>query len=318
MAQPLSQAVFDQWLTLVNGTFRVRDVWGELDIGTPTGRQHLRVILNRLEHTEPAKIVKVGPDLYRKLDDNLPEINWQVANTENVVPLVLPFGIDRFCRIYPKSIIIVAGQKDNGKTAFLLKMLQLNMLTLPCDLYNSETGPEQLKLRFAPLDIPEPAPFKVYERYDNFADVIHPERWSFIDYLDTNSDVYMVGAEIDAVFRRITTGGAVIGLQKPPTTYTYVRGVKTAVSRDLAYGGAFSAKRACLYISLSDHKCKLVVVKTPPKQTVNPVNMQWSYDFDQDGYFCNIQRYYGEPPEDGHFTSYSKTKKDWVQGMDLS
>jgi hypothetical protein len=115
-----------------------------------------------------------------------------------------------------------------------------------------------------------------------------------IDYLDTNSEVYLVGSEIDAIFRKLTTGCAIIGLQKPPPSVTYVKGVKQVIDRDLAYGGGFTAKRAVLYISLSQHRLKLVYVKTPANPKVNPNNQTWTYDFDETGYFKDIQRYYGE------------------------
>jgi len=165
-------------------------------------------------------------------------------------------------------------------------------LGMPIDFFNSETGAEQLNERFTSLNIPDPPPFNTYERYDNFADVIEPDHLSIIDYLDMNSEVYLVGAEIDAIFRKLTTGCAIIGLQKPPATTTYIKGVKKIIDRDLAYGGGFTAKRAVIYISLSSHKLKLVYVKTPLDPKVNPNNMQWSYGFDETGYFTNIQRYY--------------------------
>ena len=106
-----------------------------------------------------------------------------------------------------------------------------------------------------------------------------------------------MGIEIDAIFRKLTTGVAIIGLQKPPPTISYTpRGDKKVHSRDLAYGGAFSAKRAALYISLGQGRCKLVYVKMPLHKNINPNNMQWSYSFSEDGYFQNIKRYQEAEP----------------------
>lgn len=296
MAYKLSQAVIEQWISLTSGTFSVRDIWAELDIVESENRQYLRVILNRLE--EKGVIRKTNAGLYRKLDIELRAIKWQNVDPSKTVAIHLPFGVHHYCKIYPKSIIVLAGEKNEGKTAYLYQAIEMNMTDFEVDLFNSETGPEQMKERFAPLGIPNPAPFHVYERYDSFADVVHPEHLSFIDYLDFNSEVYLVGAEIDAIFRKLTTGVAIIGLQKPPPTVTYTKGGKKQLhSRDLAYGGAFSAKRASLYISLGSHRLKLVYVKSPAQKGVNPNNMQWEYSFDDSGYFTNIKRYY-EPYED--------------------
>ena len=276
----LTQARVDTLIQLISGTFNVRDIWHELDIQSPDNRQHLRVILGRLE--AQGLIIKTRKDgTYRKVDDAIVPINWQEADPTNVLSIKLPFGLEEYCKIYPKSIIIVAGEKNAGKTAFLYQTVVLNMNQFTVDLFNSETGMEQMNERFQPLGIPNPAPFNAYERYDNFSDVIKPTHVSVIDYLDFNSEVYLVGEEIDLIFRKKTTGVAIIGLQKPP-------------GRDLAYGGAFSAKRAILYISLGNKTLKLLYVKNPAQKGVNPNNMSWSYRFDGDGYFKDIQRVYTE------------------------
>ncbi len=307
MIKELTQATIEQWVALAGGTFNVKDIWSELNIITPEGKHHLRVILNRLE--EKKLISKTRKDgIYRPVDGMAKEIEWENVDSQNVYPLLLPFSIHEYCKLYPKSIVIITADKNQGKTAFLYKLLELNAgVSLPdkegnrsIDLFNSETSPEQMKDRFGVLELPRPIPFKVYERYDNFADVIHPEHLTLIDYLDMNSEVYLIGDEIDKVFRKLTTGCAVIALQKPAPFTTMVKGKKVIQSRDLAYGGSFSAKRAMLYITMSQQKLKLLYVKTPANPRVNPDNMMWSYEFDEYGYFKNIRRYYGEDnqPED--------------------
>ena len=298
MPKQLTQDIIVKLISLVSGTFTTRQIWSELNILTPEGKAYLRVCLDRL--VESGVIVRTGVDgTFRKIDNEKKTIDWQSADISKTLPIKLPFGIHNLCRIYPKSIIIVAGSKNEGKTSFLLECVKLNMDKFLVDLYNSETGPEQLKERLTPLDIPNPAPFSTYERYDNFADIIDSENLAVIDYLDFNSEVYLVGDEIDKIFRKIKCC-AIIGLQKPPPSVTYVKGVKKIIDRDLAYGGGFTAKRSVLYISLSSRRLKLVYVKTPANPKTNPQNMQWTYSFDDNGYFTNIQRYYGEA-EDNSF-----------------
>jgi len=175
----------------------------------------------------------------------------------------------------------VAGSKNAGKTAFQLNFVVKNMDNpMGLDFFNSETGPEQLNERFEPFNVPNPAPFNVYERYDAFADVIDPDRISVIDYLDLNSEVYMVGKEIDDIFRKLNKGVCIIALQKPP-------------GRDLAYGAGFTAKRSQLYISLDTCKLKLVYVKTPRGKGANPDNMAWTFKLEDGVHFNDVQRFYG-------------------------
>ena len=289
----LTQPLVEEWISFMDGKFNVRDLWAEHDIQSPEGRQHLRVILSRL--VKSGLIADVRRDgYYRRVDSDLTEMEWQKADPENIVPILFPFGIEEHCRIYPKSIIIVAGSKNVGKTALLYQLIQMNMCWIETDLFNSETGPEQMLERFAPLEIPNPAPFKVYERYDNFADVVHPDHLSVIDYLDMDSEVYLVGAEINAIFRKLNKGVAVIALHKPPPTVTYIRGEKKVYDRDLAYGGGFSAKRAVLYITMGSNKLKLLYVKTPKHPKVNPNNMTWTFKISNEGLLTDIQRCYGD------------------------
>ena len=291
MLKELTPTIIKTWLTLVTSTFNVYEIWNEVGIKSAQGKNHLRVILFRLE--EQGVIVNLGGGKYRKIDNTAHLVDWQQADPNKTVPLLFPFGEHDLCKVFPKSIIIVAGSKNAGKTAYLYNFIKLNMTKFGIDLYNSETSPEQMNERFSPLDIPNPAPFNVYERYDNFADVVNPDRISVIDYLDLNSEVYLVGAEIDAIFRKLVNGVAIVALQKPPPAVVIVKGIKKLVERDLAYGGGFTAKRAILYITMGSSHLKLLYVKTPRKAQVNPNNMQWSFRISEDGiHFEDIQRYY--------------------------
>jgi len=294
MPKELTQAIIEQWVSLTKGQFNVKDIWAEIGIQSTEGKKHLRVILSRLEDKGIIKQLDHGFGNFRCVNGSAAKIDWQSANSENVVPLKWPFGIERYASIYPKNVVIIAGSKQEGKTTFLYNFIKLNMLDYQIDLFNSETGPEQMKDRFTDLGIPLDATFNVYERYENFADVIQPDRISVIDYLDFNSEFYLAGAEIDSIFRKLTTGIVVIGMQIPPPATTIVKGVSKTIDRDYAYGGGSTAKRAFIYISMSSRKLKLKHAKKPAQPKINPENMQWSYQFDEHGQFANIQRYYGE------------------------
>ena len=296
MPLPLSQAIVEQWISLTKGQFNVRDIWSEVGIESPEGKKHLRTILDRLEDKGVIRHLDKGFGNYRSVDSQAIKIDWEGADPNATVPLLFPFGEHEFVKIFPKSIIIVAGSKQAGKTAYLYNFIKLNMPEYAIDLFNSETGPEQMKERFLSLGITASSSFNVYERYDNYADVIDPDRISVIDYLDMNSEVYLVGAEIDAIFRKLKGGVVVIGLQKPPPSVVFnaKTGKKTIIERDLAYGGGFTAKRAILYITMGSNKLKLLHVKSPKQKKINPQNMTWTFNFNDDGHFTNVSRYFGE------------------------
>lgn len=262
--------------------FTQDDICRHFDWREPPSRQAVSKKLYYDSSVRTVPVLDKKNKAYRIIDRDVSEMDWQHADPENVVKLKFPFGIEQLAKIFPKSIVVVAGSKNAGKTGFLYRTIVMNMDKFNIDLYNSETGTEQMKERLNGFDIeiPDPAPFRTYERYDNFADVIDPTHISVIDYLDLDSEVYMVGAEINKIWQKLTTGVAIIGLQKPP-------------GRDLAYGGAYSAKRAVLYIVLDNNKLKLKYIKNPAQKGVNPNNMQWSYVWNDTGTnFLNIQRSY--------------------------
>ena len=287
-------AKIKEWVKITDGRFTLQQIDSELGIQTPQAKNLRRGALKDLCNAGILERIETLSGVYRRLDIELKEFDWQHADTDNVVSLRFPFELEKYVKIYPKSIICLAGGKGQGKTAWLYDFTLKNMFhPLGVDLYNSETGREQMKERMQnfKVNIPNPAPFRTFERYDNFADVIDKDRISVIDYLDLNSEVYLIGDEIDKVFRKLDRGIAVIGLQKPPPTTVYVKGVKKLVYRDLAYGSGFTAKRAALYISLDNNVLKLVVAKTPLNPKVNPTNMMWVFWLKNGAEFIDIQPY---------------------------
>ena len=291
-----------EWVKEVQGHFTSHQLDGELDIRTPKEKGLRRVVIKQLCDDNKIQRVTGGVGAYRKVDTTALIMDWQSADPKNIVSLKFPFGLEQFVKIFPKSILIVAGSKNEGKSLFMYDFTLKNMYhPLGIDLYNSETGREQMKERLDNFDveIPNPAPFRVFERYDNFADCIDPNRISVIDYLDLDSEVYMVGAEINHIFQKLDKGIAIIALQKPPSQTLYVKGVKKTISRDLAYGGGFTSKRAVLYLSLDSHILKIVFCKNKADAKINPNNMRWSFSVNDNGTkFLDIKRFYEEQQED--------------------
>lgn len=289
------------YVNLQYGDISSTIIYSYLQLSTTKSKKTCNQALSRLVDAGVlVRVPKKGAGWYRKLETDLEETDWQSAS-DKIVPLKFPFGLEEYAKIYPKSIVIVAGGKNQGKTAFLLNVVVMNMYDFQIDLFNSETGREQLKKKFDNfgIEIPTPPPFKTYQRYDNFADVIDENHISVIDYMDVGSETLRVGDEIEGIFRKEVNGVAIIGLQKPPGSTIFVKGMRKYIERDLAYGGAFSAKRAILYISISEHKLKLLYVKEPAKANTNPNNMQWSFKISRGVEFTDIKLFDSGGDEEG-------------------
>ncbi len=241
---------------------------------------------------------------YRVIDRTVEELDWQAADQNATLDLILPFDLHKHVKFYPKSIIVVAGASNAGKTAWMYNFILQNVGKYPITLYNSETSPEQMKQRFMNFDsellrhlgisegeIPNPPPFRTIERYDNFADIIRPNEISVIDYVDSDAEFYMNGVEISRVYKKIDRGAAVIGLQKRSDTKDF-KGRK--IAHDLGYGGDTTLKRASLYLAMNSGHLKIVKAKSWANER-NPNGMEFTFKLVKGCKFVNVEEVIEEP-----------------------
>ncbi len=245
-------ALIDEWIPYQE-VFTADDADRQFNIQSRQGKiSRWKVLEDRVKKGILEKTGKV----YRYVDNRVEEIDWKSANTGNSIDLVYPFDLHNWIKIFPHSIIVIAGASGAGKTAFMYDFILRNMChPLGMTLFTNDMGPEEMGERFTKFEkrlgiqIPSPPPFKVFERYENFADVIRPDGINVIDYLDMNSEVYLIGAEIDKIHQKLRNGIALVGIQKKanPSNPT-----DKNPRQALGLGGMFSLKRAKLYLSM-DH-----------------------------------------------------------------
>lgn len=264
----------DQYVEESNSWFHTYDIWRSFNVTTKDGKQ---VVNQRLiEHIKAQRIEKDGLR-FRKIDKDMEAMD--IFQHTEFVYITFPFPLQSFIRLSEGSVMVIAGASDSGKTAFCINTAMLNYEEWDVHLFNSETGVALMKERILAVDpdICNPLPFKIWDRMDNFADVIVPDALNIIDYLDIDSEIYMVGAEIKKILKALGKGVAIIGLQKPP-------------ERDLGYGGQFSLKKAECYVSMDKNKLKIVKAKSRANPSINPINKTWTFHLDSKGSnFENIQ-----------------------------
>jgi len=240
---------------------------------------------------KPPLLEKKGK-VYRIIDDDAEEMDWQNADSTKVIDIILPFGISEYVKFFPKTIIVVAGEPNAGKTAFLYNVILDNMSRHIITLYNSETSSEQMKDRLSHFDteIPNPAPFITKERYENFADIINPDGFSVIDYIDADNEFWSIGAEISRIYKKLNKGIVVCAIQKKEN-YKNFKGQE--IRNTTGYGGSLTKKRPALYLTMTSsipHKLTIEKAKTWAYLTVNPNGMQWTYKLVGGAKFVNIER----------------------------
>ena len=122
----------DEWLATFDTWFDTEKVWRQYNVITREGKQNVWKILD--ERVKGGKLeFKYGK--YRKIDTTRKLIDFRGADTKNWLPLQFPkallgnstFGLENLVRLFPKSIVIVAGTKGGAKTALLLNWARENM-----------------------------------------------------------------------------------------------------------------------------------------------------------------------------------------------
>ena len=103
-----------EWAAVTTGYFSVTSCYFELQAVTIQDKGAIRIALMRLKGEEMIESHPTKNGWYRRIERDCEVIDWQNAPTVEM-PLKFPLGIEEYVKIYPKSIIMVAGKSDAGK-----------------------------------------------------------------------------------------------------------------------------------------------------------------------------------------------------------
>ena len=248
-----------EWVLTTDGEwFFCRDVYEALQIPSGRPRQAAYQAIHRLMENDT---IDKDPNIagkYRRRVCELVEMNLEREDIDSV-PIDLPFGLSEMVNIYPKSIILIAGYSDSGKTALCIDIVKRNMYNFDVRYFNCEMGETEMIKRLRAHEDVGPAgwDFHAYERSDNFADVIFPDAVNIVDYIPMGDGFYMIGQKLREIHSRLRTGIAVVGLQKD-------------YGNELGRGGAFSLELPRLYLSVNPGVVKVVKAKNWADPCNNP------------------------------------------------
>lgn len=254
-----------QWILSQDGNFNVTDCYTSNKCNNDRDKTAVRMALGRLLKEENPIVRKYGKKR-GEYEPILPEDEVVMDITSQdvePVPLKLPLGIHKYAKILPKNIVIIAGEVNAGKTAFMLNTALLNMDHLETVYFSSEMGEEELKLRLKKFDFTLEVWEKVkfIERSVDFSHRIRPNGLNIIDFLEVHEEFYKVGGLIREIYDRLDKGIAIIALQKNK-------------GREEGLGGERSKEKARLYLAMEPGKIKIVKAKNWTDNTSNPNGME--------------------------------------------
>ena len=249
----------EAWISETSGWFSYEDCDKELEIRDSKDKDNRRQVIKRLKD---AGIIESHPShnkLLRFVKVAVRIVDFKAAGSKTPLAIKYPFGIESYFRTYPGNIIALAGAADAGKTAFLLNLIQRNMADFSIYYQTSEMGDAELASRlekFEGITLDE-WNFTAEERSRDFADVIRPDCINIVDYLELAGDFYMVADYLKQLHDKLSSGIAIVALQKK-------RGA------ELGRGGDFGLEKPRLYLSMDAGKLTIQKAKNWADPQVNP------------------------------------------------
>jgi len=241
-----------EWVFLSDGEFSLSWLDKELGILSEQDKNNRSQAIHQLKKEEIIENVGGQQGRYRLIERGLEQMDYRTAPT-TPLPIQWPLMEDEpMFNIYSGNIAVIAGNFNVGKSAYCLAFIRLNMDKFKINYYSSEMGSSELRIRleqFENIELHE-WDFDAFERSGFFHDVIDADRINIIDFLEISDAFYRIGGLLTKIHDKLRGGKgiAVVAIQKPP-------------GRDLGHGGAFSAEKPRVYLSIDSGVMKIVKAK---------------------------------------------------------
>jgi KaiC/GvpD/RAD55 family RecA-like ATPase len=242
----------------------VKELTGETSIGALHAWYEVKSITERQETLDILTDMAAKRDItwvgrkhgvFRPVDRD-PHIMILGLPKEKALKIELPFALHTLVNLYPRNVVLVAGEKDSGKTTFAANVAYANRDRMPVRYFNSEMGAAELESRLALFPDARLSEWKKItwiERATRFEDFIDPNGFNIIDFLEVGADAYAIVEDIKRVFDRLVDGLLLIVMQK--RSY-----------KEWAVGGEGTLEKARLAVNLERRQgvgniCRITVAK---------------------------------------------------------
>jgi len=217
----------------IEGRFTTQQIYSDLGLVSLQDKTAARQVLTRMKGTVIQQD-SLRSGVWRVIRGEVTEMDFSDIQTEEL-DLWLPFDLHNYVSILPGNIIVVTGDPDSGKTAFLLNVIKRNIEKWNCHYFNSEMGKEELHKRltlFADFPIRDPH-FHAYERSDDFQDVIQSGKHelNIVDYLQIADEFYLIGKHLNDIHKALGNGIAIVAIQKKDRNSDMPLGAQRALEK---------------------------------------------------------------------------------------
>jgi len=234
-----------EYVNTVDGTFTLNECYSAVGVSDTKEKGVIRKSLCLMCKNGDLEKAGAKSGIYRK-----PNKSYEVIDLDGTVPdpldIELPLRIDQLCNVYNGMTILAEGEKSTGKSAFGIETAWLNRNLFPGKvryMQNGELNKQMLTIRLM-LRPQETYPIKKFSeriefitRHRDWWDIVNPEGLNIIDYIEEHEKKYLIPDYIARIQERLTTGLALIILQRVP-------------GRDYGTGGAEIRNKPSVIVAL--------------------------------------------------------------------
>jgi hypothetical protein len=243
-ARNITQDLKD-YIRNTDGTFTLAECYTSLAITDVKEKGIIRKALCVMSKNKELEKVGTKTGTYRS-----PDRTYEVIELDDTVPdplkIELPLRIDQLCNVYNGMTLLAEGEKSSGKSAFGIETAWLNRNLFPGKvryMQNGELNKQMLTIRLMKRPQHE-YPIKKFAdkiefitRHRDWWDIVNPEGFNVIDYIEEHEKKYLIPEYIARIQERLTTGIALIILQRVP-------------GRDYGTGGAEIRNKPSVIVAL--------------------------------------------------------------------
>lgn len=204
--------------------------------------------------------------VFRRIDRDAEDIDFMNVSVKPM-GIVWPFELERYVKIRPRNIIVIAGEQNAGKTAFLLNLAYMNMDKFKINYLSSEMGGDELSERIELFGEEKKnwlGKVRFRDKSSNFEDLIDPDGINIIDFLEITDKFYLVAEYLGRYYRKLKDGIAVVGLQKDH-------------NKEYGRGATMGLEKPRLYLNMGSGTLEIMKAKNWANKLVNPNNMKWEF-----------------------------------------
>ena len=225
--KPMKEASVRQeilwWLESKTGQVQVKDWYNESNIVKKEEKHAAIVAFKALCDQGILESCGNRSGTYRKIERDFVVQQWWEGQGDHL-PLKFPLDVHELIKVYPGNIILLEGQKSQGKSAYALDFCRMNRKLFEdrgIRYQNVEMADDELKERFASypegvMTHEEWKKIQIIKRTSDWWDLIIPDGLNVVDYLIEYKEAYLIADFVFRIHQKLKSGIALVIVQRDP------------------------------------------------------------------------------------------------------